>query len=73
MGNVYNKYNNHLSQLEPAKKKQRLTVRRIEQRKTSFSKRVLRNIKKQMLEIRNNFLNIKGKNTNRWTLHEKNY
>jgi len=73
MEDVYNKYNDHLSQLEPAKKKQRLTVRRIEQRKTSFLKRVLRNIKKQMLEIRNNFLKIKGKNTNRWTFHKKNY
>ena len=40
--NVFNKYNDHYSQLEPAKKKQRYSSGWIEQRKMSFLKLVLK-------------------------------
>ena len=48
-----------------------VTVRWIEQRKMSFLKLVLKNIKKWIRQKRNNVLKIGEKNINRWTFPKK--
>ena len=52
-------------------RKSNVTIRWIEQRKMSFLKLGLKNIKKSMHEKRNNFLKIIENNINRWTFHKK--
>ena len=53
-------------------RKSNVTVRWIEQRKMSFLKLGLKNIKKSMHQKRNNFLKIIENSINRWTFHKKN-
>ena len=53
-------------------RKSSVTVRWIEQRKMSFLKLVLKNIKKWIRQKRNNVLKIGEKNINRWTFPKKN-
>ena len=52
-------------------RKSNVKVRWIEQRKMSYLKLVLKNIKKWMRQKRNNFLKIKEKKINRWTFYKK--
>ena len=67
---VHNKYNDHYSQLEPAKKKQCYSSMDWA-KKDTLLETLAKNKKKWMHQKRNNFLKIKENNINRWTFHKK--
>ena len=67
---VYNKYNDQYSQLEPAKKKQRYSSMD-RAKKDELLETCAKNIKKWMRQKRSNFLRSKETNINTWTFHTK--
>jgi len=67
---LYNKYDDQYSQLEPAKKKQHYSSMD-RAKKGQLLETCAKNIKKWMHQKRNNFLRIKERNINTWTFHTK--
>ena len=66
---IYNTYNDHYLQLEPAKKKQRYSLMD-RAKEDELLETCAKNIKKLMCQKRNKCLKIKEKNMKRW-MHKK--
>ena len=67
---VYNKYNDQYSQLEPAEKKQRYSSMD-RAKKDELLETCAKKYKEMVRQKRNNFLRIKERNISRWTFHTK--